>query len=103
MRAFAGDGRRKAVACRVSGDHHAKTRLDIGLPPLAFAMQNPHAERQAVLLERIVKNAVRRPTCSQLSQALNYTRFSVQMHRNADGTESLLGCAHWIITYNDSK
>ena len=39
-------------------------------------MENPHAERQAVLLERILKNAVSLP----VHDSSNASRYAVSMH-----------------------
>ena len=50
-------------------------------------MENPHAERQAVLLERIVKNAVSRLPCRSSCHLLTPT--SVCMHRDDSRTQPL--------------
>lgn len=51
-------------------------------------MENPHAERQAVLLERIVKNTV---SCRYKACNFMPTQSTDQMHWNDSGIEPLYG------------
>ncbi len=52
-------------------------------------MENPHAERQAVLLERILKNAVSDLVVQR--RKVNLNGFLVEMHRNDPRTQPLHG------------
>lgn len=61
--AEAGDATRQAVMAmsRAHANPRRRARRASFFPPptTAHAMENPHAERQNVLLQRIIKNAVR--------------------------------------------
>ena len=52
-------------------------------------MENPHAERQAVLLERILKNTVCTVVLAPSGPYL--IKHAVEMHRDDIGTQSLYG------------
>lgn len=52
-------------------------------------MENPHAERQAVLLERILKNTVR--ICNIIPTRRPLIGSAVEMYGNGTGTQSLHG------------